>query len=75
MANEITVCMFKTNEDDCNYGEIETFVNMSSPQAIIRVLRVQGQTVLQQAEHPCRPALDMYKEVDLLKLFCCTCCA
>ena len=23
----------------------------------------------QQAGHPCRPALDMYKEVDLLKLF------
>ena len=64
-----TVCMFKTNEDDCNYGEIETFVNMSPPQAIIRVLCVQGQTVLQQAGHPCRPALDMYKEVDLLKLF------
>ena len=38
-----TVYMFKTNEDDCNYGEIETFVNMSPPQAIIQVLRVQGQ--------------------------------
>ena len=61
--------MFKTNASDCNYGEIEMFVNMSPPQAIIRVLRVQGQTVVQQAGHPCRPALDMYKEVDLLKLF------
>ena len=56
-----TVCVFRTSENDCNYGEIENFVNMSLPQAIIRVLRVQGQTILQQAGHSCRPALYIRK--------------
>ena len=54
-----TVCVFRTDENDCNYGEIETFVNMSPPQAIIRMFSVQGETILQQAGHPCRPALNV----------------
>ena len=61
------VCVFRT-DDDSNYGEIESFVNILPPQAIIRVLHVQGQTIL-QAGHPCRPALNLYKEIDLLKSF------
>ena len=64
-----TVCVFRTDENDCNYGEIEMFVNTSPPQAIIQILRVQGQTILQQAGHHCRPALNIYKEIDLLNSF------
>ena len=33
-----TVCVFKHDENDCNYGEIEIFINMLPPQVIIRVL-------------------------------------
>ena len=58
----------RTDDNDSNYGKIENFVNMSPPQAIIRVLHVRGQTIL-QAGHPFRPPLNLYKEIDLLKSF------
>ena len=49
-----------------SYGEIDTFVNSSPPQAIIQVLKAERQSILQQAGPPCRPTLAIYKEVDLL---------
>ena len=58
-----TVCVFRTDDNDSNYGEIESFINMSPPQAIIQVLRVQGQSILQQAGHPCRPALNLSRKL------------
>lgn len=64
-----TVCVFKTGGSTCRYGEIEIFVNTSPPKALIRVLKVQGESILQQAGHPCRPTLAPYKEVDLLNKY------
>ena len=61
-----TVCVFKTGSNMHRYGEIETFMNISPPQAIIRVFKVEGQSILQQARQPCRRTLAVYKDVDLL---------
>ena len=61
-----TVCVFKTGSSMRSYGEIDTFVNSSPPQAIIRVLKAERPSILQQAGPPCRHTLAIYKEVDLL---------
>ena len=61
-----TVCVFKTSSNMRSYGEIDTFVNISSPQAIIRVLKAEQPSILRQAGPPCRRTLAIYKEVDLL---------
>ena len=61
-----TVCVFKTGSNMRSYGETDTFVNSSPPQAIIRVHKAERQLILQQAGPPCRCALAINKEVDLL---------
>ena len=49
-----TVCVFKTGSNMRRYGEIEIFVNISPPQAIIRVFKPERQSILWQAGQPCR---------------------
>ena len=67
--NGTTVCIYSTSEKQHNFGRIETFVNTSPPQALIRTLSHSQESILQQAGPPFRPALALYKDVDLLATF------
>ena len=64
-----TVCIYSTSEKQRNFGRIETFVNTSPPQALIRTLSHSQESILQQAGPPFKPALALYKDVDLLATF------
>lgn len=64
-----TVCAFKTSDNKKHFGRLVLFVNTPSPQALVREFHQPPQSLLKQAGPPCRPALAMYKDVDLLNSF------
>lgn len=64
-----TVCAFERSDSKQHFGRIVLFVNTPSPQALVRELHQPSQSLLKQAGPPCRPALAMYKDIDLLNSY------
>lgn len=64
-----TVCSFQSRGERLRFGRVIVFVNMSSPQALVRTFHQPPQSLLKQAGPPCRPTLAVYKDVDLLNSF------
>ena len=64
-----TVCAFERSDSKQYFGRIVLFVNTPSPQAIVWELNQPSQSLLKQAGPPCRPALAMYKDTDLLNSY------
>ena len=60
-----TYCLYLTN-DSYAFGRIQLFVLTTSPYAIVKKLERLDQSIMNQAGHPCRPSLHIYKETDLL---------
>ena len=64
-----TVCAFERSDSKQHFGRIVLFVNTPSPQAIVQELNEPSQSLFKQAGPPCRPALAMYEDIDLLNSY------
>ena len=60
-----TYCLYAAN-NSYNFGRIQLFVLTPSPYAIVKKLEPLDQSIMNQAGHPCRESLLVYKEADLL---------
>lgn len=63
-----TFCIFIIDGNIC-YGQIEFFVASPEPQALVKVLNVNASSMMESSGNPCRPQLDVYKEVDYISTF------
>ena len=68
MESETVLCPFLIGDNEQHFGRIALFVNMPTPQALVRKFHRPSQSLLKQAGPPCQPVLAVYK-VDLLNSF------
>lgn len=65
-----TVCSFhEPSSDSISFGRIELFVLSPRPSALLRKLQPEDKSLINEAGHPCRPQLTLYREVDLLSSY------
>ena len=65
---ENTFCSFIT-DDNIGYGQIQFFVTIPVPKALINVLSFDEGSMMEISGNPCRPQLAVYKEIDLISTF------
>ncbi len=64
-----TICSFRGTDNTVQFGQLELFISEPVPIALLRKLLPTEDSLMQQAGHPCRTALVVYQEVDLLSSF------
>ena len=65
-----TVCSFhEPSSDSSSFGWIELFILSPRPSVLLRKLQPVDKSLINEAGHPCRPQLTVYRQVNLLSSY------